>query len=159
VSPDIDRGELLARFQVDPREERSFARIRLASALLGALGSAALLLGRLPVGVFMIGVLGLLVSLAWLRQARKAKVRAAQAGDHHLVVYKRGLLLAEGDTQTWLAWSDVRAVEVDEERLDIVLERSGGTVPPLRIEPRYPGVEIHELMRTLRNAWLSSSDP
>ena len=45
---------------------------------------------------------------------------------------------------------DVVEIEVDEERLDVLVRLHAG--PPLRIEPRYPGVEIHELVRTLNDA-------
>jgi hypothetical protein len=44
----------------------------------------------------------------------------------------------------------VQDVQVDEERLDVVVCRKYAA--PVSIEPRYPGVEIHALMHTLRDA-------
>jgi hypothetical protein len=113
-------------------------------------------LGDLPVPVFLVGVLGLLVSVAWLRNARRTAHRAPQANLHFLEVYEDGLLLSEGERRVAVLWTQVEDVEVDEERLDVVVTRRDA--PPLRIEPRYAGVEIHQLVRTLRNAWRGPSD-
>jgi hypothetical protein len=149
------RGPLLTRFEVDPRDERMFARVRAGAAFLAAAGSGLLLLGDLPVPVFMVGLLGLFVSLVWLRQARRAAHRVTHAGNHFLAVHRDGLLLAEGERRVAVLWTQVQAVEVDEERLDVVVTRHDA--PPLHIEPRY-GVEIHQLVRTLRNAWQGRGD-
>ncbi len=65
--------------------------------------------------------------------------------------------MGEGRSVTWIPWCEVCDIDVDEERLDIVLTRSSGE--RLRLEPRYPGIAIHDLMHTLRNAWRETPDP
>lgn len=155
-APAEARGALIARFTIDARGERGVARLRSAAALLALAGALALFLARVPVVVFMVAVLAAFISLAWLVQAKKARRRAHDPERHYLAVHARGLCVADGPSETWQPWDQVTEVDVDEERLDIVLSRRG--LPPLRVEPRYPGVAIHDLMRTLRNAWRGSLD-
>lgn len=162
ATPEL-KGALLARFEVDPHDERVVARVRAVAGLVTATASVLVLLGDLPVPVFLVGVLGLFVSVVWLRKAvvwlrnaRRTAHRAPQANLHFLEVYEDGLLLSEGEHRVAVLWTQVEQVEVDEERLDVVVTRRDA--PPLRIEPRYAGVEIHQLVRTLRNAWRGPGD-
>lgn len=150
------KGALLARFEVDPQDERVVARVRAIAGVVAAAASLLLLLGDLPVPVFLVGVLGLFVSVLWLRNARRTAHRVPQANLYFLAVYQDGLLLSEGEHRVAIPWTQVQDVAVDEERLDVVVTRQDA--PPLRIEPRYAGVEIHQLVRTLRNAWRGPGD-
>jgi hypothetical protein len=152
-----DRGDLIAHHAARADAERSLARVRTATALIVAVASTLVLLGDVPVPVFLAAALGLLMSLIWLAQARRASRRAENASSFHLSVFSKGFLLAEGAHQTWVSWQDVAAVEVDEEHLEVVVSRR--QAPPLRLEPRYPGVEIHALMHTLRSALEKSCSP
>ena len=61
-----ERGRRLIRYEVSEREQRTLARVRTVSALLAFAGAATMLLGRLPVPVFLLALLGLSVSLLWL---------------------------------------------------------------------------------------------
>jgi hypothetical protein len=156
MEPDA-RGHQLARFEAERAAELSLARLRMTCAALAAVSSIAVLLGKVPVAVFLVGALGLALSLAWLVQARRSAQRARDPQANYLAVHAKGLLWSEPPRPPiWVAWSEVSGLEVDEERLDIVVSRKAAA--PLHIEPRYPGVEIHELVRTLRNAWQSSGD-
>lgn len=156
MEPD-PHGPLLARFEAERSEELRLARVRMASAVLAGGASLAVLLGKVPVAVFLVGALGLAVSLAWLVQARRSAQRARGPQATFLAVHSQGLWWSDPPRPPiWVAWSSVSELEVDEERLDIRLSLKAA--PPLHIEPRYPGVEIHELVRTLRNAWLRSRD-
>ena len=124
--------------------------------MLAGVASLAVLLGKVPVAVFLVGALGLALSLAWLVQARRSAQRAREPQATYLAVHATGLVWSDPPRPPiWVAWSEVNELEVDEERLDILVSRKAAS--PLHIEPRYPGVEIHELVRTLRNAWQRSS--
>ncbi|MFT3922513.1 MAG: hypothetical protein QM778_08265 [Myxococcales bacterium] len=148
---------MLARFEAEREAELSFARLRRTSAIVLAVGSLAVLLGRVPVAVFLVGALGLALSLAWLVQARRSARRARDPGATYLAVHAHGLEWADGfKAPIWVAWNTVSELDVDEEHLDVRVSLKGAS--PLHIEPRYPGVEIHELVRTLRNAWQRSDD-
>jgi len=141
---------VLARFATDPRDQRDLARVRMASALLASVAAIATFFGKLPIPAFLVALLGLVISMVWLRQARRAAASARRSAPEALVVHALGFALDEGERTHWVPWRNVLNVEVDEERLDIVVQQSDAD--PLRIEPRYPGVEIHELVRTLEDA-------
>lgn len=153
---ELDRGALLQRFEVDAATEHSLARLRFWAACLASVGAVAMLLSSLPFVIMLVAVLALLVSLGWMAKARSTEKRAKAPQDHFLALYASGLEVAEGPSRTWVLWDSVTHIDVDEERLDIVLERANED--PLRLEPRYPGVEIHDLMHTLRNAWRNQND-
>jgi hypothetical protein len=149
-----ERGPLLRRFDTDPREQLSFARVRTLSALLALAGATAMLFGKLPIPALLIALLALLISLVWLRQARRAAASARSGRAEALRVHQLGFALDEGERTHWVAWSNVESIAVDEDRLDIVVKCRDAA--RLRLEPRYPGVDIYELVRTLDDARLSA---
>ena len=145
-----DLGPLLQRFEVSRSDQRSVAIVRGVAAVLCAVCALWVLLSRVPVAVFLAGLLGLVMSIAWLAQARRAARTAASAETHHLSVHRDGLVVAEQTKLTHVRFAEVCDIAVDEERLDIVVTLNDRHC--IRIEPRYPGVEIHDLVRTLREA-------
>lgn len=148
-------GPLAVRFAISADDQRSVARVRLVSAGVSAVGALLLLLSDLPIAVFLAALLALMMSLVWWGQARTARRLANSVERYHLSVYRDGFLLSEGKDVQCVRFRDVREIAVDEERLDIVVTRTAKE--PLRIEPRYPGVEIHALVDTLRHAWLGEA--
>ena len=154
---ELARGPLLARFEVSASEQRALARVRAVSAVVAFLGACAMLLGELPVPVFLLALLGLVLSIAWFAQARRMRRAASLAHRDALAVHAAGLHIDEAQRNLWCPWGDVCEVSIDEERLDVVL--SLRDAPPLRIEPRYPGVDIHELVRTLNDARQKAEHP
>lgn len=144
-------GPLLRRFEAGASDQRSVAVVRTGAAVLAGLGSVAILLADVPIPVFLAAVLGLLMSLVWLGQARRAQKLAHQASAYALSVYRDGFELSEAERGRRVGFGSVRDIAVDEERLDIVVKLSDGEV--LRLEPRYPGVAIHDLVRSLHEAW------
>ena len=154
-----ERGPVLARFEVSMSDQRALAYLRGICALLALAGAIAMLLGKLPVPLFMVALLAVLLSVAWLAQARRLGRAARDPRRPALTAHAHGLLLEDPGSKAasrneWLLWSDVARIEVDEERLELLLTRHDGST--LRIEPRYQGVDIHELVRTLTQAWGSA---
>jgi uncharacterized iron-regulated membrane protein len=149
-----DPGPELARFEASPSDQRALAHLRTACAILAALGAITMMLGTMSVPVLMIALLGLLISVAWLAQARRLRRSAAAPEPGSLTVYGAGYALREHDRNDWVAWSDVEKIEVDEERLDIVVTKRDAC--RVRIEPRYAGVDLYELVHTLDNARASA---
>jgi hypothetical protein len=150
------RGQFLRRFEASASAELSLARLRLVTATVALMASVAVLLSKVPVTIFLVALVGVLISLAWIRQGLQARKRALRPSQFFLELCARGLLIGEGARVQWLPWGEVCDIAVDEERLDIVLKvRVGG---PVRVEPRYPGIAIHDLMATLRNAWREATD-
>lgn len=141
-----EHGPELARFSASPHDQRTLAVVRGVSGVLALLGSVAVLLGRLSVPVFLVALLGLLMSLAWMRQARKLWRRVGTAKPATLVVHRDGFAIDD----TFIPFEQVTAFEVDEERVDVKVALANGD--SLRIEPQYQGVDIYSLVRTLQDA-------
>ena len=152
-----EHGAIVARFEVSAGDQRALAYLRGICALLALAGAGAMLLGRLSVTLFMVALLAVLLSLAWLAQARRLSLAARAKVRPALTAHTNGLLLEEPNRNEWLAWTDVTRIEVDEERLDVLVTRRDETT--LRIEPRYRGVDLYQLVHTLSEAWRSAVKP
>ncbi|MDB4973212.1 MAG: hypothetical protein JWN48_1553 [Myxococcaceae bacterium] len=152
-----ERGEVLARFEVSSSDQRGLAYLRGICALLALVGAGLMLLGKLPVPLFMVALLAVLLSVAWLAQARRLSRAARDPKRPALIAHAGGLALEEAGRNDWLSWSDVVRIEVDEERLDIVITKRDAAT--LRIEPRYQGVDLYDLVRTLDGIWRSALAP
>lgn len=142
-------------------DQRGLAVVRGGAALLGGACAVLLLLADVPIPVFMAAVLGVLMAVVWWMQARRAARIASAPQDHSLTIYQHGFVIRDGVRQTAVRFDELSSLSVDEERLDIVAVFRGelahdGTRdaarPSLRIEPRYPGLAIHELVRRLQDA-------
>jgi hypothetical protein len=152
-----DPGPLLVRYEVDPAAERGLALLRTVAGLAVIIAAALVVAGRrVPIPVFLSALLALIMGPVWLIQARRARARAHEPERHFLAVHARGLWLCEGKEPRFIPFRELTGVIIDEERLDILLVRRDGD--PIRLEPRYPGVAIGDLMDTLRNAWLAGRD-
>ena len=141
----------LRRFELDSRAERQLAGARqLASAgvAVGAVWLAA-------VGTHMVHHLlaaaGGLATLGWWVVARRIRRRVASGARHYLALHDDVLEVAQGERTLVLPWDQVRSVEVDEERLVVVLERCSGS--PLTVEPLYRGVGLYELRDAIAAVW------
>jgi hypothetical protein len=137
-------GQELARFEASASELRTFALVRGVCGVIALLASALTLLGSLPIPAFLIALLGVVISLVWLGQARKYWRSTAKPAQ--LVVYRAGF---EVD-QEFIPFTEVSHFEVDEDRLDVKVTLNSGDTR--RIEPRYRGVDIYTLVRTLQDA-------
>jgi hypothetical protein len=133
---------------MDAAAERSTGRLRLVAAIVTL--AAVFWLATSDPGMvgWAVAVLGTLVSAGWLESYRRCRRRAAEASKHFLEISEDGLTLAEGDRKHHIAWTEMKAVEVDEERLAISVSRTGAA--PLTIQPRYRGVSLEELAAAIR---------
>ncbi len=136
---------------LDRDAERSVALLRLVAAVVVA-GAAIWLALLRPAGAVWICILGSLVaSLAWLGMAAAARRRLRRAQDHRLVLDPEGLALVDGDRERRAPWEAVEAVEVDEDRL-VVVVRVRGEDAPIVVEPRYGGLGVLDLDAAIRAA-------
>jgi hypothetical protein len=154
-------GSLRDRFEVGRADQRTVAVVRGVAALLSGACAVLLLLADLPIPVFMAAVLGVLMSLVWWAQGRRAARIARSPHAHSLAIYDHGFVIRDGAEQQVVRFADLASLAVDEERLDIVAvfkassaasEAADGARNSLRIEPRYPGLAIHELVSRLQSA-------
>lgn len=136
------------RFTMDVAAERAIAGLRLvgAATIVGASGWIAVT--RPGLVVAGVAAFGLLIAVFWVVSWKRADKRLRDSQRWFLELGDDELVLSEGERVVRAPWPSVRSVEVDEERLVIVVTRAGGE--PVVIEPRYRGVSIEALASAVR---------
>jgi hypothetical protein len=141
--------EVRWRLGLDVRAERSVARLRLVGAVVAlSMGTVLAIGGAGSVGWTLIG-LSWLIGLAWVGAYFAAKRKARRADAWFVEARSNELVVALGREPTRLRWSDVRGVDVDEDRLDVVVRHTNGE---LRIPSVWQGVGPHALAERLADA-------
>ena len=138
------------RLELDGDVERDQARLRLVAAIVALLAGAWLAWVADAWWLRLTGMASVLFSARFAQKARAARAAERDAGAHYLEITADHVTLADGATQRTVARERVQAVELDEDRLIVVLRLSGGEELP--IEPRYGGLPPRELGETLRRA-------
>jgi len=134
------------RLGLDVHAERSVARLRLVGAVVAlSMGTVLAIGGAGSVGWTLIG-LSWLIGLAWVGAYFVAKRKARRADAWFVEARARELVVALGHEPTRLRWSDVRGVDVDEDRLDVVVRHARGE---LRVPSVWQGVGPHALAERL----------
>lgn len=137
------------RLGLDVRAERSVARLRLVGAVVAlSMGTVLAIGGAGSVGWTLI-VLSWLIGLAWVGAYFAAKRKARRADAWFVEARTDELAVALGREPTRLRWSDVRGVDVDEDRLDVVVRHTSGE---LRVPSVWQGVGPHALAERLEGA-------
>jgi hypothetical protein len=138
------------RLMLDVEAEESNAHLRLAAAAFAVLGGAWLLWVQRtePNWVLvLVALASVLFALRWLGSYRKLRQLAATAAAHYLEITAERVTLAEGPQQRSIACERIQAIELDEDRLAVVLRLHTGDT--LVIEPVYGGLGLRELGETL----------
>jgi hypothetical protein len=139
------------RLLLDVREVRDRVRLRLLAALPALAGGIWLLWTTDNTLLRLLAGAGLVFATVWVVRARSSVAQLASAGDHYLETDPEGLTVRAGAQQRRLAWSEIAAVEIDEDRLVIQLRlQSGGR--PLAIEPQYGELGLYELGEWIQRA-------
>lgn len=139
---------MLTRFTLDVASERATARLRLLGAVAVVGGCGWIAVTRPGVVVGIVAAFGLLVAAFWVVSWRRSEKRLRDAPRWYLELGADELVLSEGERVVHVPWPSVRGVEIDEERLVVVVTRTGAD--PVVIEPRYPGVAIEALAAAVR---------
>jgi len=137
-------------FKLDRRAESAVGALRFVAAGVVALSTFCLAVQGPGLVMWVIIVLAWLATAFWLVAGSRARRRVREPGRWFLALRQDALELAEGERTTRVAWGEIKNVEVDEDRLVIVVERQSG--PPVVIEPRYESVTIHELRNAIAGA-------
>ena len=142
------------RLELDVRAERSVAYLRLVGAVVALTMGTVLAFGGGGSVAWTLIVLTWLVGLGWIgayvvgrRKARRAHAWFVEARAEELVV-------ALGRDPTRVRWRDVRGVDVDEDRLDVVVRHAGGE---LRIPSVWRGLDPHALAERIEAERIASS--
>lgn len=107
---------------------------------------------RTPVGLGF-GLLGTLIALMWAAMIAKAKRRAR--GDVALCLTPEKFIYRDGLNAVEQPWTNVDAIEVDEEQLNVLVSCKVGE--PVRVEPLFEAMGVYELADALRAAWAEAS--
>lgn len=120
------------------RADADEARLRIVAAVLSSLGAGLYALARPGPFSIVVSVTVIAAGVAWAARARRTAERATL--DTLLVLAPSGLTLAPGPE---IPWSVTTGVEVDEDRLVVVVHRSDGD--PVILEPVYDGISVYDL--------------
>jgi hypothetical protein len=136
--------------------ERDFARARLLAALVtGPCGALLLLASRDRLILGVLGLLCVLASVGWLLAARGGRTRARARADWQLVLERDVLTLSTAEGVVRVLRSDVRSVALDEDTLQVVLQRESAL--ELRVDATWGAMGAVDLNTLLRRWWDPSS--
>ena len=139
------------RLTLDVREVRDRVRLRLLAALPAFAGGVWLLWAADNTLLRVVAGAGLVFATVWVVRARTSVAQLASADDHYLESDPDGLTVRSGAQLRRLAWSEIAAVEIDEDRLVVQLRlHSGGRA--LAIEPQYGALGLYELGEWIQRA-------
>ena len=145
-----DAGRHGQRLMLNVREVRDRMRLRLIASLPAFAGGLWLLwIGDNTLLRLLAGA-GVVFATLWLVLARRSVRQLAHAGDHSLDIGSEGLTLKNGAQSSSWAWSDIDAVEIDEDRLAVRLRVRGAA--PVAIEPHYGELGLRELAEAIERA-------
>jgi hypothetical protein len=146
LAPTPDAGQGL-RLMLDVREVRDRTLLRMIASLPALLGGLWLLWIADSLLLRGLALAGVVFSAIWVSLARRNIRQVASAGEHYLDIEDRGLTLRNGTQSRSLAWSEVEAVEIDEDRLAVRVRVRGAD--SLLVEPQYGELGLRELAETI----------
>jgi hypothetical protein len=120
------------------RADTDEARLRIVAAVVCSICAGLFALARPGPLSIVVSLAVIAAGLAWAARARRTAERAhAEAS---LALASSGLTLT-GVPE--IPWADVARVDVDEDRLVVMVHRSSGD--PVVIEPVYDGISVYDL--------------
>lgn len=134
------------RYESDARAELQALRLKGIAGVV-ALGAGIWLLVLPDWLPRTFGFAGCAFGALWIRRWTRG---AAPPSSAYLELRDDALVRRTGETVEVVPWSEVRDVEVDEDRLVVRVERAGSE--PIWIEPRY-GLALYALRDELRLTW------
>jgi hypothetical protein len=138
------------RLTLDLDAERAQARLRFGAALIALAGATWLSLVDGRIWPRIAAVLSALLAVRMVQGYRAAQGALANAAGHYLEITADQLVIAAGDTQQRIARDELAAIELDHDRLVVVLRCHDGS--EIAIEPRYGGLTFEALGQTLQAA-------
>lgn len=143
------------RFELDVAAERSTGNLRLVGAALVAACAVWIALSDPSALGWVATAVAALASVGWLVSWLRGRRRSRRAEDWYLELGDDALTLAEGAERLQVPWTDVKEVQVDEDRLIVRLDRNDGK--PVEIQPRYRDTGLYELGEAIQRAHRDAS--
>lgn len=135
------------RLTLDREEIQVPARVRLVAAVLTAAAAIWLAWVERAIGFRLLALAGGLFAARWLLVYRRSARTVSSPDAHYLEITMERVTLASGDQHVGVALERVERIELDEDRLVVVLRLGGGEELP--IEPVYGGLGLRDLAETL----------
>jgi hypothetical protein len=145
-APDAGHGQ---RLLLDVREVRDRTRLRLIASLPAFAGGLWLLWTGDSLLLRVLALAGVVFAVIWVILARRNVRQLLRAGDHYLDIGADGFTLMSGAEKRFVSWSDVDAVEIDEDRLVVRLRVRGAD--SLIVEPQHGELGLRELAATIES--------
>jgi hypothetical protein len=146
-APDPGHGQ---RLLLNVREVRDRMRLRLIASLPAFAGGLWLLWIGDSLLLRSLALAGVVFSTIWVVMARRSVGQLLSAGNHYLDIGADGFTLLSGAQKRFVTWSEIDAVEIDEDRLAVRLRIRGAD--SLLVEPHYGELGLRELAETIERA-------
>lgn len=135
---------------LDVREVRDRMRLRSIASLPALGGGLWLLWIANNLLLRVLAIAGIVFAVIWVALTRRHLTQLAHAADHYLDISPAGLTIQSGAQVRSVAWSDIDAVEIDEDRLAVRLRVQHGSA--IAIEPQYGALGLRELAEMIERA-------
>jgi hypothetical protein len=132
---------------LDIEHERSSARLRLAAAVIAAVGGGWLAWVDTSIWMRLTALASWMFAARFVAGYRKAR-RLDPNDAHYLEITPEHLILAQGAQHRTIPFAQLDRIELDEDRIAVVL--CLGTGEELTVEPVYGGLGQLELAETLQ---------
>ena len=137
------------RVGLDVQAERSVARLRLVGALVALVMGTVLAWGGAGSVGWVLIVLTWLAGAGWVGAFFAARRRVARTDAFYVALGEDALVVALGHAPVRVPWPDVRGIDVDEDRLEVVVRHASGE---LRLPSVWRDMGPHALADALREA-------
>lgn len=138
------------RLTLDRSEIEVTARVRLAAAVITALAAIWLAWTERSIWFRLLAAVSGLFAARWLLVYRRSARTVSAAEAHYLEITTDRVTVADGAHQRAVPMTGVERIELDEDRLVVVLRLGNEELP---IEPMYGGLGLRDLAETLERYW------
>jgi len=136
------------RLSLDVGFEQATAQLRLAAAVLAGVAGIWLAWVEQSMWLRITALASAAFAARWIAGFRKTQRTARAAAAHFLEITTQRVTLAAGTHQRSVPFDRVQRIELDEDRLTVVMRMTDGE--ELVIEPVYGGLGLRELGETLQ---------
>lgn len=134
-------------FRMDSEAEKAIGLLRFLAGGVACTGAVAMVWSSpSALGYFVAGVCAL-IGLALIRAATRARRRVDKGDAYFLRLTDKTLEVSEDTKRTTIPWEEISSIEVDQDRLVIVVAQTNGE--RLSLEPRYPNISIDDLAHAI----------
>jgi hypothetical protein len=140
---------------LDVQNEQQNAHLRIAAAVIAMLAGVWLAWVEHRWWLRLTALASVLFAVRWIIGYRKLRGVVFAAAEHYLEVTPERITIAQGSEQRTIGRDGVRAIELDDDRLVVVLRLHTGE--EVVIEPVYGGLGSRDLGETLQRVLAPSA--